>query len=71
MKRTVLTSTNQQRLDLLKEVEVSSLHYEGVVSVQEDNRVIRYGETIDFLDTNRKIKRLFKEFYDSELRFLY
>jgi len=67
-----LTKVNRQRIALLNGVEVMSNLYEGVVHVH-NNAVVQFGEVIDNLTTNAKVKSLWDEYlwseYDDEFLF--
>jgi len=54
--------------ELMEELEgreILSMNYEGCVGVKE-GKVIREGEVIDTLDTNKKISNLFGELFYNE-----
>lgn len=61
-----LSKDSQEKLNQLNGCEVNSLSYEGVVSIINGNEVWSRGENIDTLNTNKKIKNLFQEYFEEE-----
>ena len=54
--------------ELIKDMngyEISSLRYEDIVCV-DGNKVIRFGEVIDTLDTEEKVKSLWEDLMTQE-----
>ena len=65
-----IKQSNQYTLKMLKGREINSLNYEGIVYINERNNsfsVHRDGEIIDYLNTNKKIENLWKEYTLNEL----
>lgn len=65
-----ITESNQYTLKMLKGYEINSINYEGIVYVTEKNNsfsVHRDGEIIDYLNTNKKIENLWKEYRLNEV----
>ena len=65
-----ITESNKYTLKMLKGCEINSLNYEGIVYIKERNNsfsVHRDGEIIDYLNTNKKIKNLWKEYTLNEI----
>ena len=52
-------------LETLNGIEVSSINYEGVIGIKKD-KVYRYGEIIDTLDTDLKVSELWDEYKENE-----
>jgi|TARA_R110001592_G_scaffold33577_1_gene116184 hypothetical protein len=62
---TNLSTDCKQILEMLNGYEVQSLNYEGVVYIDK-TRVLSEGEQVDTLNTNKKIKDLWKEYVFNE-----
>ena len=65
-----IKESNQYTLKMLKGREINSLNYEGIVYINERNNsfsVHRDGEIIDYLNTNKKIENLWKEYRLNEV----
>ena len=65
-----IKESNQYTLKMLKGCEINSLNYEGIVYINERNNsfsVNQDGKIIDYLNTNNKIKNLWKEYRLNEV----
>lgn len=60
-----MTKNNSECLEMLNGYEVWSLNYEGCVGISGD-KVIREGEQIDTLNTDKKVRALWKELLEAE-----
>lgn len=60
-----MTKNNSECLETMNGCEVWSINYEGCVGIKGD-KVIREGEQIDTLNTDKKVRALWKELLEAE-----
>lgn len=61
-----LTESSRDYIKMLRGSEVLSLKYEGCVYINGVGEVYMDGEKVDTLDTNSKVKKLWKEYLKSD-----
>ena len=60
-----MKASTKELIHEMRNYEISSIRYEDIVCVQ-GNKVIRFGEVIDTLDTEEKVKSLWEELMTQE-----
>jgi len=65
LKYKIMSEVTLLMLETLNGIEVSSINYEGVIGIKKD-KVYRYGEIIDTLDTDLKVSELWDEYKENE-----
>jgi hypothetical protein len=61
-----LSEVSKEYVGLMRGCEVQSLKYEGCVYIGRGGTVLMDGEQIDTLDTDTKVKKLWREYVKGE-----
>ena len=60
-----MKTINKELLKQMNGCEVKSSKYEGVVGI-EGNEVIQLGEVVDYLNTDEKVREIWREYCEDE-----
>ena len=61
-----LSESSRDTVKFMRGCEVQSLNYEGCVYISGVGEVFMGGEVVDILDTDKKVKKLWKEYVRGE-----